>query len=99
MVPMDEYVGGYYYLAPYPLNGALRRILGYSRSDTYRVRRRKLQLALLTLPALGIVLFYALVSFFTPRYSLPAVPLALCAAAALSVTLFGRFRRSKETLS
>jgi hypothetical protein len=206
MVPMDEYVGGYYYLAPYPLNGALRRILGYSRSDTYRVGgrlqhlnesrgsefaaedfaafeagepqntftyflqcsaegvglirefkargdadpvvssdrllmargftlmfahpwkhaaltplflwrgafftfpalaaafawslpRRKLQLALLTLPALGIVLFYALVSFFTPRYSLPAVPLALCAAAALSVTLFGRFRRSKETLS
>ncbi|HEY5069853.1 MAG TPA: hypothetical protein VII37_08685 [Candidatus Acidoferrum sp.] len=199
MMTMDEYIGGYYYSAPYPLNGALRRILGYSRSDTYRVggrlqhlnnspdsefaaedfaafkagkpqntftyflqveaeqirlirefkargaaepnvstnallmartstlvfahlwkhaaltpfflwrgaffafpplavafawslRRRSQQLTLLTLTALGMVLFDALVSFFTPRYSLPAAPLALCAAAALCVALFGRFR-------
>jgi hypothetical protein len=203
MMTMDEYIGGYYYWAPYPLNGALRRILGYSRSDTYRVggrlqhlnnspgsefaaedfaareagepqntftyyfqcsaehvrltremkargdadpvvssdrllmargftlmfahpwkhaaltplllwrsafftfpalaaafawslRRRKLQLALLTLPALGMVSFYALFSFFTPRYSLPAAPLALCAAAALCVTLLGRLRPSRK---
>jgi hypothetical protein len=199
MMTMDEYIGGYYYWAPYPLNGALRRILGYSRSDTYRaggrlqrlsdspssefaakdfaayeagkpqdtftyflqcsaelvrlarelkahgdadpdvsadrllmargftltsahpwkhaaltplflwrgaffafpplaaafawsLRHRNQQLALLTLPALGMVLFYAVVSFFTPRYSLPAAPLALCVVTAFCITLFGRFR-------
>jgi len=29
----DEYIGSYYLFAPYPLNGALRRLLGYSNSD------------------------------------------------------------------
>ena len=29
----DEYLGSFYLYAPYPLNGALRRLLGYSRSD------------------------------------------------------------------
>lgn len=29
----DEYVGSFYLFAPYPLNGALRRLLGYSNSD------------------------------------------------------------------
>jgi hypothetical protein len=190
LMTMDEYVGGYYYWAPFPLNAALRRILGYSRDDATRVggrlqrlnessgsefaatdlaalyagrpqdainyymrgaaehvrliqelkssgdaepivhsdslfkargiklvlahpwkhaaltplflwrgafftfpflaatfawslRRGKLPLALLTLPALGMILFYALVSFFELRYSLPVQPLALCAAVAL----------------
>jgi hypothetical protein len=30
----DEYVGSYYFFAPYPINGALRRFLGYSNQDT-----------------------------------------------------------------
>jgi hypothetical protein len=29
----DEYLGSYYLFAPYPLNGALRRILGYTNTD------------------------------------------------------------------
>jgi 4-amino-4-deoxy-L-arabinose transferase-like glycosyltransferase len=29
----DEYIGAYFMYAPYPLDGILRRILGYSRSD------------------------------------------------------------------
>ena len=199
MMTMDEYVGGYYYWAPFPLNAALRRILGYSRVDATQVggrvqrlnessvsefaatdfaafkagrpqdaityyiqgaaehvrlshelessgdkepsahsdallkargitlvlahpwkhaaltplflwrgafftfpllaatfawstRRGKLQLALLTLAGLGMVLFYALVSFFEPRYSLPAEPLALCAAVAVCATLLDRLK-------
>lgn len=32
----DEYVGAYYFFAPYPLNGALRRLLGYSNQDVMK---------------------------------------------------------------
>jgi hypothetical protein len=30
---LDEYIGSFYVWAPYPFNGALRRVLGYSKSD------------------------------------------------------------------
>lgn len=32
----DEYLGGLYHWAPYPLNGALRRVLGFSNTDSSR---------------------------------------------------------------
>jgi hypothetical protein len=30
---LDEYAGAYYFYAPYPINGALRRLFGFSNSD------------------------------------------------------------------
>jgi hypothetical protein len=199
----DEYLGGLSIWAPYPLNGALRRIFGFSRSDTIRVggrlqhisespqtdfaaadyaafiagkpestytyflrvyaekvilqrqfekagvrdvelsvdremmaragrligahpwkhvaltplllwrgaffifpmlgavfvwslRRRDLQTTLLLLPSLGMIAFYALLTLYIPRYSLPAAPLALCAAVAVCESLFDRFRSNSE---
>lgn len=199
----DEYIGGYYYWAPYPLNGVLRRILGYSRSDAdqaggrlqrlnssgdsqfaaadfaafeagrpqdtysyflraeaeyvrlihesnagaavdpnvsvdrqlmargsalvlahpgmhlaltplllwrgafftfpvlaaafaWSLRRRNQQLAMLTLPVLGMVVFYGLLTLYEPRFNLPAEPLALCAAVALCAALFQWWRRPRK---
>jgi 4-amino-4-deoxy-L-arabinose transferase-like glycosyltransferase len=61
----------------------------------YAVRRRNLRLALALLPAFGMVMFYALVSFYAPRYGLPAYPAAVCATAVLASLLYTRYRRSQ----
>ena len=52
------------------------------------LRRREERLALLLLPALGAVIFYGMVSFLIPRYSLPSAPVAILAVAALCVGLY-----------
>lgn len=41
----DEYLGGFYYYAPYPLNAVLRRVFGYSREDTTRIGGRLQRIA------------------------------------------------------
>jgi hypothetical protein len=56
----------------------------------YAVRCRKRELALLVLPALALVLFYALLSSFETRYAMPTYPLVVCVLVALAAHLVRR---------
>jgi 4-amino-4-deoxy-L-arabinose transferase-like glycosyltransferase len=64
------------------------------------VRRRKWELARFALPAFGLVMFYALLSHFIPRYGAPVFPLVIvCAATLLKDLLESRgLRRSRVPL-
>lgn len=53
------------------------------------VRRRNGELALLVLPAIGVIGFHALLTHFLPRYASPTIPLAMVALA-IAVTLYRR---------
>lgn len=52
--------------------------------------RRDVSLSMLTMPALGLLVFYALVSIFTGRYSYPAAPIAIIATLALTTPFLRR---------
>jgi 4-amino-4-deoxy-L-arabinose transferase-like glycosyltransferase len=64
------------------------------------VRRRNWELARFALPAFGLVMFYALLSHFIPRYGAPVFPLVIVCAGALLKDLFesGGLRRSRVPL-
>ncbi len=53
----------------------------------YAWRRRDIALAMLMLPALGMVMFYALLTPFLVRYGLPELPIAACIAVVLGSRL------------
>jgi lipopolysaccharide export LptBFGC system permease protein LptF len=52
--------------------------------------RRRLDLGLFVLPAVGLLAFYALLSHFIPRYSVPALPAAIVAFLALAHAMWSR---------
>ncbi|MEO7773498.1 MAG: hypothetical protein ABIT36_09275, partial [Steroidobacteraceae bacterium] len=57
--------------------------------------RRDAELLIYVLPSFGLVMFYALVSFYVPRYGLPAYPPAVAAGAILACAwLLSRANRS-----
>jgi len=56
----------------------------------YAVRRRKDELALLVLPSLAVVLFYALLVSFETRYAMPAYAIVVCLLVAPAVRLARR---------
>jgi 4-amino-4-deoxy-L-arabinose transferase-like glycosyltransferase len=49
----------------------------------YAWRHKHLELLMLIVPAVAMILFYGAVSAFTPRYALPAYPLAICSGVVL----------------
>lgn len=53
------------------------------------VRRRNGELAILVLPAIGVIGFHALLTHFLPRYASPTIPLAMVAVA-IAVSLYRR---------
>ena len=55
---------------------------------TYAVSRRNIELAIFVLPSIGLVLFYGLFNHFIPRYSTPAVPVAIVAGLVLTKALW-----------
>jgi hypothetical protein len=57
----------------------------------YACRRRDPVLAVMFLPALGLVAFYALLAPFYPRYALPVMPIAACIAAVIGDRLYKHF--------
>jgi hypothetical protein len=58
----------------------------------WSLRRGRFEVTLLAVPALGMIAFYAFVSYFMPRYGLPAAPMAVCAAVALCAAFYTRVR-------
>lgn len=60
----------------------------------FALRRRRYELQLMLLPALGSVLFYALASFFEPRYAMPTYPIIVCLLVAFAAHSF-RTRRGR----
>jgi len=58
-------------------------------------RRRDLRLAAFLWPAIGLVLFYGLLSHFIPRYGVPVVPVAIAVAFAIA----GRVVSSRRAIA
>jgi hypothetical protein len=58
----------------------------------YAVIRRRADIALYVLPALGLILFYGLFSHFIQRYAVPAQPVAVVVALVLAGGAFDWFR-------
>ncbi len=57
----------------------------------YSISRRRPDLYWLVLPALGLVLFYGVLSHFIPRYGVPMNPIVICAAVALAHAAWKRW--------
>jgi hypothetical protein len=82
---------------PFIWRGALYSFIPLVIAFFHFWRRRDYEHALILIPALGMIAFYALVSFFTPRYSLPAFPLALCFTVMLIKLAHDRLRSRQRS--
>lgn len=62
-------------------------------SLAYALVRRRYELALFVLPSFGMVMFYALLSHFIMRYSVPTLPVALASATVLACIAWRTLRQ------
>ncbi len=79
---------------PFLYRGALFILPPLLIAFIYGLRKRQYELAWFVLPPLGLVAFYALLSYFTPRYGLPIYPIAVCAAVIMTWVACTRPRRT-----
>jgi hypothetical protein len=69
---------------PFLWRGGYFAFLPLAIGFVYARRRRRDDLTMMVLPALALVLFYALTASFEPRYAFPMHPIAVCALVALA---------------
>jgi len=62
----------------------------------YAMRSRRANLAVFALPAFGMVMFYALLTHFIPRYSVPSVPIIIVAGVLLAQAVGGLLLRRRR---